>query len=57
MSKDQEFQQRWSAAMMNNYGTPKLTLVRGAGAVVYDADGNRYVDFLGGIAVNSLGHA
>lgn len=43
--------------MMNNYGTPKLALVRGAGAVVYDADGNRYVDFLGGIAVNSLGHA
>lgn len=43
--------------MMNNYGTPKIALVRGAGAVVYDADGNRYLDFLGGIAVNSLGHA
>ncbi|MFI9408110.1 acetylornithine transaminase [Nocardia sp. NPDC052316] len=57
MSTDQELQARWSAAMMNNYGTPKIALVRGAGAVVYDADGNRYVDFLGGIAVNSLGHA
>ncbi|KAA8877207.1 acetylornithine transaminase [Nocardia colli] len=57
MSTDQDLQARWSAAMMNNYGTPKLALVRGAGAVVYDADGNRYVDFLGGIAVNSLGHA
>ncbi|MFB8281578.1 acetylornithine transaminase [Nocardia colli] len=57
MSTDQDLQTRWSAAMMNNYGTPKLALVRGAGAVVYDADGNRYVDFLGGIAVNSLGHA
>lgn len=53
----QELQQRWSSALMNNYGTPKLALVRGAGAVVYDADGNRYVDLLGGIAVNSLGHA
>ncbi|MGW4715358.1 acetylornithine transaminase [Nocardia sp. NPDC004260] len=52
-----ELQQRWSAALMNNYGTPKVALVRGAGAVVYDADGKRYVDFLGGIAVNSLGHA
>ncbi|MEU2258275.1 acetylornithine transaminase [Nocardia xishanensis] len=57
MSTVDELQQRWSAAMMNNYGTPKVALVRGAGAVVYDADGKRYVDFLGGIAVNSLGHA
>ncbi|MEV0030283.1 acetylornithine transaminase [Nocardia sp. NPDC050793] len=57
MSTVDELQQRWSAAMMNNYGTPKIALVRGAGAVVYDADGKRYVDFLGGIAVNSLGHA
>ncbi|WP_067470225.1 acetylornithine transaminase [Nocardia amamiensis] len=52
-----ELQKRWSAALMNNYGTPQVALVRGAGAVVYDADGKRYVDFLGGIAVNSLGHA
>ncbi|MGW4635250.1 acetylornithine transaminase [Nocardia sp. NPDC004415] len=57
MSEVAKIQQRWSAAMMNNYGTPKVALVRGAGAVVYDADGKRYVDFLGGIAVNSLGHA
>ncbi|MCP2280517.1 acetylornithine transaminase [Nocardia amikacinitolerans] len=57
MSTVDELQQRWSAALMNNYGTPKVALVRGAGAVVYDADGKRYVDFLGGIAVNSLGHA
>ncbi|ONM46062.1 acetylornithine transaminase [Nocardia donostiensis] len=51
-----ELQQRWSAALMHNYGTPQVALVRGAGAVVYDADGKRYLDFLGGIAVNSLGH-
>ncbi|NKX91168.1 acetylornithine transaminase [Nocardia coubleae] len=56
MSEVAKLQQRWSAALMNNYGTPKVALVRGAGAVVYDADGKRYVDFLGGIAVNSLGH-
>lgn len=57
MSEVEKLQQRWSAAMMNNYGTPKVALARGAGAVLYDADGKRYIDFLGGIAVNSLGHA
>ncbi|SHG16110.1 acetylornithine transaminase [Streptoalloteichus hindustanus] len=49
-------QRRWRAAMMNNYGTPQLTLVRGEGAHVWDADGNRYLDLLSGIAVNALGH-
>ncbi|MFD1523872.1 acetylornithine transaminase [Pseudonocardia yunnanensis] len=42
---------------MNNYGVPPLALVRGAGAEVWDADGRRYLDLVGGIAVNSLGHA
>ncbi|GAB3278792.1 acetylornithine transaminase [Microbacterium lacusdiani] len=32
-------------------------LTRGEGSHVWDADGTRYLDFLGGIAVNSLGHA
>ncbi|HWC78966.1 MAG TPA: acetylornithine transaminase [Pseudonocardiaceae bacterium] len=48
---------RWQAALMDNYGTPPLTLVRGEGAWVFDADGNRYLDLVGGIAVNALGHA
>ncbi|MGW0179639.1 acetylornithine transaminase [Nocardia sp. NPDC003345] len=52
-----ELRQRWSDVMMRNYATPEVMLTRGTGAVVYDADGNRYVDFVGGIAVNSLGHA
>jgi acetylornithine/N-succinyldiaminopimelate aminotransferase len=43
--------------MMNNYGTPKLTLERGEGAYVWDTDGNRYLDLVSGIAVNALGHA
>lgn len=51
------WQQRWSSALMNNYGTPKVALVRGDGATVYDADGKAYLDLLGGIAVNALGHA
>ncbi|MFD4407380.1 acetylornithine transaminase [Nocardia sp. NPDC058499] len=52
-----QLRQRWSNVMMRNYPTPEVVLTRGNGAVVYDADGNRYVDFVGGIAVNSLGHA
>ncbi|MCA1673544.1 MAG: aminotransferase class III-fold pyridoxal phosphate-dependent enzyme, partial [Actinobacteria bacterium] len=50
-------QRRWQAALMNNYGTPPLALARGAGAEVWDVDGRRYLDLLGGIAVNALGHA
>ncbi|WP_242613822.1 acetylornithine transaminase [Herbihabitans rhizosphaerae] len=42
---------------MNNYGTPGLSLVRGDGAYVWDADGNRYLDLYSGIAVNALGQA
>ncbi len=49
--------QRWSGAMMSNFGTPAVELVSGKGAVVIDADGKQYLDLLGGIAVNSLGHA
>ncbi|MDT3398443.1 acetylornithine transaminase [Streptomyces sp. B1866] len=48
---------RWQGALMDNYGTPRLPLVRGEGARVWDADGRAYLDFVGGIAVNALGHA
>ncbi|WFE39739.1 acetylornithine transaminase [Micromonospora sp. WMMD998] len=48
---------RWNATMMDNYGTPPLALVAGRGAVVVDEAGREYVDLLGGIAVNVLGHA
>ena len=48
---------RRQAATMNNCATPPLALVRGDGAEVWDADGRRYLDLLGGIAVNALGHA
>ncbi|SEL90541.1 acetylornithine transaminase [Rhodococcus maanshanensis] len=50
-------QQRWSNALMDTYGVPRLALVRGEGAVVTDADGKQYLDLLAGIAVNILGHA
>ncbi|MEU8544143.1 acetylornithine transaminase [Streptomyces sp. NPDC048717] len=48
---------RWQGSLMDNYGTPRLPLVRGEGARVWDADGTAYLDFVGGIAVNALGHA
>ena len=54
--KTAALQQRWSDVMMNNYGTPPLALATGDGAVVTDADGKSYLDLLGGIAVNLLGH-
>jgi acetylornithine aminotransferase len=47
----------WDAYMMPNYGTPPLALDRGDGVRVWDVDGNEYLDFVGGIAVSSLGHA
>jgi acetylornithine aminotransferase len=49
--------QRWDAVLMANYGTPPLALDHGQGVRVWDTDGNSYLDFIGGIAVSSLGHA
>lgn len=48
---------RYGGAVMNTFGTPQRVLVRGQGCQVWDADGNRYLDLLAGIAVNVLGHA
>jgi acetylornithine aminotransferase len=52
---NQEITQRWQGSLMENYGTPRLPLVRGEGVKLWDAEGNAYLDFLGGIAVNALG--
>ena len=57
MNRNQLQQERWKASIQNNYGAPDISLVKGAGAQVWDADGNEYLDFLGGIATNILGHA
>jgi len=43
--------------VMNTYASYPLTLTRGAGSRVFDSDGKVYIDFVGGIAVNTLGHA
>ncbi len=52
-----DLQSRWSNSLMDNYGVPRIALVRGEGAVVTDAEGKQYLDLLAGIAVNILGHA
>ncbi len=39
------------------FGAPAISIERGAGTEVWDTDGKRYLDFLSGIAVTSLGHA
>ncbi|WP_343575446.1 acetylornithine transaminase [Mycobacterium sp.] len=56
MTNTESIQQRWSAVMMNNYGLPPVALASGNGAVLTDVDGTSYLDLLGGIAVNILGH-
>ncbi len=42
---------------MSNYARFPLTLVRGKGSRVWDDQGREYLDFVAGIAVNTLGHA
>jgi acetylornithine aminotransferase len=49
--------ERWATSVMPTYGTPPLALVSGSGAVVRDDAGREYVDLVGGLAVNALGHA
>ena len=48
---------RYGGALMNTFGQPQRVLVRGEGCYVWDADGKKYLDLLGGLAVNALGHA
>ena len=54
---NRKYLNRWSASLQGNYGKPAITLVKGKGITVTDADGKIYLDFLGGIATNILGHA
>jgi acetylornithine/N-succinyldiaminopimelate aminotransferase len=53
---DEAWLERYAAAVMPTYGRPQRVLVRGAGALVWDADGRCYLDLLGGIATAVLGH-
>lgn len=48
--------QRYSDSVLGVFGSPPLVLDRGEGCYVWDVDGRRYLDLIGGIAVNALGH-
>ncbi len=43
--------------LLPTYKRAPFILTHGRGCYVFDADGKKYLDFLGGIAVNALGHA
>jgi acetylornithine/succinyldiaminopimelate/putrescine aminotransferase len=45
------------SALMQTYAEPPVTFVRGEGTLLWDTEGRRYLDFLSGLAVTSLGHA
>lgn len=49
--------ERYGQSLLGVFGTPQRVLVRGSGCTVWDESGNEYLDMLGGIAVNALGHA
>ncbi|MGP3916151.1 acetylornithine transaminase [Nonomuraea sp. 10N515B] len=49
--------ERFEKVFMPNYGIPPVALARGEGCRVWDVDGKQYLDFIGGIATSSLGHA
>jgi len=55
--KNKDYANLWSQNLMANYALPSITLVKGRGSIVFDADGKKYIDMLGGIATNILGHS
>ena len=52
-----EIQENAAQYLMNTYARLPLTVERGQGCLVYDAEGREYLDCVAGIAVNILGHA
>ena len=56
-TKDKAWLGKYSQVHMNVFGTPLRVMDHGKGARIWDIDGNEYLDFLAGIAVNSLGYA
>jgi acetylornithine aminotransferase len=55
-SRNEELLARYQRSVMGVFGLPPLVLSHGDGCYVWDVDGNRYLDLVGGIAVNALGH-
>ena len=55
--KNAQVSTAWKKALQDNYGVPSISLVKGKGSEVFDVEGKKYLDLLGGIATNVLGHA
>lgn len=55
--EDNKWLDEYAHVHMNVFGRPLRVMDHGQGARIWDVDGNEYLDFLGGIAVNSLGYA
>lgn len=56
MSATDDLLARYEHSLLQVFGRPQLVLEHGDGAWVWDVDGRRYLDLVGGIAVNALGH-
>ncbi len=56
MDSNESIARRTDASIVANYGRQPLALVRGEGMYLWDADGRRYLDMMGGIATTVLGH-
>ena len=57
MTTNAEIANRGSKVLVGNYAPQPITLVRGEGCWLYDAEDHRYLDLMGGIATAALGHA
>ena len=55
-TRNDELLARYEHSVMGVFGLPPLVLSHGEGCYVWDVDGTRYLDLVGGIAVNALGH-
>src|SRR6476660_7621620 len=56
MSTNEDIMERAKKRLLLNYKQQPIALVRGEGCYLWDADGTRYLDLLGGIATCALGH-
>ena len=56
MKTNADFSQVWDQQIMTNYSTPTIAIRNGEGSYVWDVEGKKYLDLLGGIAVSVIGH-
>ena len=54
--RSKELKKRWESAMQSTYATPDLLISSAKGSRLKDSAGMEYLDLLGGIATNALGH-